>query len=426
MDPTAKPTAIGPPFNGQIKIITELPPGLDKSKDEPKENEEEEKEEKEDKSIPATPTKKTPSPSLPLPPPSPAAPTAAAVVKTQIKSEAEPILDLNLDLRVNIFEAAAKAYKEKKTLKKCGVCEKDVKEGYEKDSSSQQFICASCYESDKLLENTTKDDYTRSNTPEGERPWTEQEELLLLEGLEMFPSDWDDIAKHVSSRTRDECILHYLKLPTADPRIDEEVKKLGLLRFNQKDNVSNPVMSVVAFLAANVKPQVAASSIDQYKESNEGIATAMESTSDTLDVFYDLIHSKIAQFTSRLENFEQMESAVDEQRRQLEREKFLIREDHLSIRNRMDAIYHIMFQRRQAKLLKEQQQRIMLEEQQQREEPMPLDIVIKLPTEPMTQEERSFQEGLRAKYPTQYIRRQHELAASRQASLPLAPPSIPS
>lgn len=424
MDPTAKPTAIGPPFKGQIKIITELPPGLDKSKDEPKENG-------------IAHESVTPTPSSKVPSPVPASTKVVAQQSTTIKSEtkssslSEPTLDLNLDLRVNIFEAAAKAYKEKKNLKQCGVCQKDVKEGYEKDA--QQFVCTSCYESDKLLENTSKDDYTKTVSNETEKeqeekeekPWTEQEELLLLEGLEMFPSDWDDIAKHVATRTRDACILHYLKLPTADPRIDEEVKKLGLLRFNQKDSVSNPVMSVVAFLAANVKPQVAASSIDQYEEeSNEGIATAMESTSDSLDVFYDLIHSKIAQFTSRLEDFEQMESAVDEQRRQLEREKFLIREDHLSIRNRMDAIYHIMFQRRQAKLLKEQQQRMLAE--QQREEPMPLDIVIKLPTEPMTQEERSFQEGLRAKYPTQYIKRQHELAASRQASLPLAPPSIPS
>lgn len=419
MDPTAKPTAIGPPFNGQIKIIAQLPPGLDKSKNEVESPKENGVVHSEESLTPVTPaaliesTSETPQPE------------PMSIVSPKKTETSDPALDLNLDLRVNIYEAAAKAYKEKKDLKKCEICQKNGKEGYLNDA---QFVCTSCFKSEKLLENTNKDDYTKLTTTQEEQEekvWTEQEELLLLEGLEMFPSDWDEIAQHVSSRTRDECILHYLKLPTADPRIDEEIKNLGLLRFNQKDNVSNPVMSVVAFLAANVKPQVAASSI-HGNDGNEEIATAMESTSDTLDVFYDLIRSKISQFTVRLEDFEQMESTVDEQRRQLEREKFLIREDHLSIRNRMDTIYHIMFQRRQAKLLKEQQQRMMAEQQQQQqgEEPMSLDVVIKLPTEPMTQEERSFQEGLRAKYPIQYVKRQHELAASKQASLPLAPPSI--
>jgi hypothetical protein len=55
---------------------------------------------------------------------------------------------------------------------------------------------------------------------------------------------------------------------------------------------------------------------------------------------------------------------------------------------------------------------------------MPLDVLIKLPTEEMTQEESMYQDELKSKYPHQYLKRQHELAASKQAALPLAPPSI--
>jgi SWI/SNF related-matrix-associated actin-dependent regulator of chromatin subfamily C len=49
------------------------------------------------------------------------------------------------------------------------------------------------------------------------REWTDQETLLLLEGLEMFKDDWNKVCEHVGSRTQDECILHFLRLPIEDP-----------------------------------------------------------------------------------------------------------------------------------------------------------------------------------------------------------------
>ncbi len=43
--------------------------------------------------------------------------------------------------------------------------------------------------------------------------WTDQETLLLLEGLEMFGENWNDIAEHVGSKTPQQCMLHFLRLP---------------------------------------------------------------------------------------------------------------------------------------------------------------------------------------------------------------------
>merc|ERR1711911_432356 len=45
------------------------------------------------------------------------------------------------------------------------------------------------------------------------REWTEQETLLLLEGLELYKDDWNKVCEHVGTRTQDECILHFLRLP---------------------------------------------------------------------------------------------------------------------------------------------------------------------------------------------------------------------
>lgn len=53
------------------------------------------------------------------------------------------------------------------------------------------------------------------------REWTDQETLLLLEALELYKDDWNKVCEHVGSRTQDECILHFLRLPIEDPYLEE-------------------------------------------------------------------------------------------------------------------------------------------------------------------------------------------------------------
>lgn len=65
-----------------------------------------------------------------------------------------------------------------------------------------------------------KADQYLATAPEA-KPWTEQETLKLLEGMELYRDDWNKVAEHVSSRSQDECVLHFLKLPIQDPYLDE-------------------------------------------------------------------------------------------------------------------------------------------------------------------------------------------------------------
>ncbi|KOB77929.1 Uncharacterized protein OBRU01_01454 [Operophtera brumata] len=53
------------------------------------------------------------------------------------------------------------------------------------------------------------------------REWTEQETLLLLEALELHRDDWNRVAAHVGTRTHDECILHFLRLPIEEPYLND-------------------------------------------------------------------------------------------------------------------------------------------------------------------------------------------------------------
>ena len=78
------------------------------------------------------------------------------------------------------------------------------------------------------------------------------------QALELYRDDWNKVAGHVSTRTQDECILHFLKLPIEDPYLDEHT--LGPLAYQPVpfSQQGNPVMSTVAFLASVVDPRVAA------------------------------------------------------------------------------------------------------------------------------------------------------------------------
>uniref|UniRef100_A0A7N6A1X9 SWI/SNF related, matrix associated, actin dependent regulator of chromatin subfamily c member 2 n=1 Tax=Anabas testudineus TaxID=64144 RepID=A0A7N6A1X9_ANATE len=91
------------------------------------------------------------------------------------------------------------------------------------------------------------------------REWTEQETLLLLEALEMYKDDWNKVSEHVGSRTQDECILHFLRLPIEDPYLESTESTLGPLAYQPIpfSQSGNPVMSTVAFLASVVDPRVA-------------------------------------------------------------------------------------------------------------------------------------------------------------------------
>lgn len=93
------------------------------------------------------------------------------------------------------------------------------------------------------------------------REWSDQETLLLLEGLEMYKDDWNKVCEHVGSRTQDECILHFLRLPIEDPYLEDDNTFLGPLSYQPIpfSKAGNPIMSTVAFLASVVDPRIAAS-----------------------------------------------------------------------------------------------------------------------------------------------------------------------
>jgi SWI/SNF related-matrix-associated actin-dependent regulator of chromatin subfamily C len=50
--------------------------------------------------------------------------------------------------------------------------------------------------------------------------WSDQEQLLLLEAIELFGENFDKVAEHVGTKNKLDCVMQFLQMP-----IDEECVK---------------------------------------------------------------------------------------------------------------------------------------------------------------------------------------------------------
>lgn len=197
----------------------------------------------------------------------------------------------NLDLRKTIYHSTTKTSKPITTSEavkiadangadsapkpqsySCETCGTDCsKTRYHSMKDGEYTLCPSCFVSGRFPSSMFSGDFIRLDEQvfkhaSGATDWTDQETLLLLEGIEMFDDDWQNVSQHVGTRSRDQCIQKFLQLPIEDPYLtqDKSATDLGLLRYQAGMNGvpfesnENPVMSVVTFLANAVGPAVAA------------------------------------------------------------------------------------------------------------------------------------------------------------------------
>lgn len=158
----------------------------------------------------------------------------------------------------------------------CDVCGVDcTRQRYHHLTQRDFELCPACYHEGRFPSNMSTADFVRldqATTPPGPDakadPWSAQERLLLLEGLEMHDEDWDKVAAHVGGRrSKEECIQHFLQLPIEDQYLAQNDADLGPLKYRHPavGGNENPVLSVVSFLASIVDPKVAAAAAEQAK-----------------------------------------------------------------------------------------------------------------------------------------------------------------
>ncbi|OCH86857.1 SWIRM-domain-containing protein [Obba rivulosa] len=258
IDPDQRPAALAPPFTGHFRVTLDTPRGLQSLH-------------------PGTRPKEQPNGTSVNGAPKPAPSVASA----------------SLELRNSIYQTTAKSSRQVSEAEatalangaapngtdrqmsvkyQCDTCGVDCTQVRYHSLKTKNFeLCPPCYLDGRFPSSMFSGDFvklTNAATANGvhqgagpgtEDDWSDQEVLLLLEGVEMYDDDWSAIEEHVGSRTAQQCIRKFLQLPIEDPYLATE-GNMGPLRFSRIpfEQADNPVMSVVAFLAGVVSPGVAA------------------------------------------------------------------------------------------------------------------------------------------------------------------------
>ncbi|KWU46050.1 SWIRM-domain-containing protein, partial [Rhodotorula sp. JG-1b] len=292
IDADSRPSALGPPFTGHFRILVDTPRGLAPLH-------------------PGTTTATTTTTTTA----STDATLRTDLLKTDPSRPGAPDQRISPETASSLVQQAAKApppsSKPPPPCHTCGATTPTVRYTALSAAAAKQqtgeppmSICGACYSEGRFPSTMHAGDFVRLDADPfghesdsaigGSRPsWSEQEVLLLLEGLEMFPdNDWDRIAEHVSTRSKEDCIAKFLQLPIEDQYLAEAggvptggPYGLGKVPFGKTEN---PVLSVVAFLAGAVEKEVAAKAAGEAIEELEAglkreAGKAKSSTDDTAD-----------------------------------------------------------------------------------------------------------------------------------------------
>jgi SWI/SNF related-matrix-associated actin-dependent regulator of chromatin subfamily C len=164
---------------------------------------------------------------------------------------------------------------------------------YRSQKEADIALCSDCFHDARYITGHSSLDFQKvdgdnDGLENDSDKWTDEETLLLLEGIEKYNDNWDDIAGHVGTKSKAQCIYHFIRLPVEDGLLENVEVPNGSVRFRARSNgyphsdsngstsgipiqsfhhgnelpfinSSNPVMSLVAFLASAIGPRVAAS-----------------------------------------------------------------------------------------------------------------------------------------------------------------------
>lgn len=110
----------------------------------------------------------------------------------------------------------------------CNSCSADCSRNrYHCQKQADFDLCTECYKNEKFDSNMAPSDFILMEPAEvpgaSSGSWTDQETLLLLEALELFPDNWNEVAEHVATKTKSQCILHFVQMPIEDSFFEDDV-----------------------------------------------------------------------------------------------------------------------------------------------------------------------------------------------------------
>ncbi|KAI4295536.1 hypothetical protein L6164_035575 [Bauhinia variegata] len=107
----------------------------------------------------------------------------------------------------------------------CNSCSADCsRKRYHCQKQADFDLCTDCFSNGKFGSGMSSTDFILMEPAEvpgvSGGKWTDQETLLLLEALELYKENWNEIAEHVATKTKAQCILHFVQMPIEDAFVD--------------------------------------------------------------------------------------------------------------------------------------------------------------------------------------------------------------
>ncbi|KAK8562942.1 hypothetical protein V6N12_011006 [Hibiscus sabdariffa] len=103
----------------------------------------------------------------------------------------------------------------------CNSCSTDCsRKRYHCQKQADFDLCTDCFNNGKFGSGMSSSDFILMEPADAPGlsggNWTDQETLLLLEGIELYKENWNEIAEHVATKTKAQCILHFVQMPIED------------------------------------------------------------------------------------------------------------------------------------------------------------------------------------------------------------------
>lgn len=159
-------------------------------------------------------------------------------------------------------------------------------------------LCVECFVQGRFTSVYSSSDFLRvdeTNTMEQDidEEWTDEETLLLLEGVDRYDDDWLMVSEHVGSRTKEQCITQFLQMPITDEFLTAKLsnKELDQLPFG---NTTNPIMTLVAYLSAHINPGVASAAAKAAMKELMADPPQADTPSDDVDIDEDPVFTRKA------------------------------------------------------------------------------------------------------------------------------------
>ncbi|XP_060168387.1 SWI/SNF complex subunit SWI3D [Lycium barbarum] len=120
----------------------------------------------------------------------------------------------------------------------CDSCSADCsRKRYHCQKEADFDLCSECFNNGKFGSGMVPSDFLLMEPGEAGGAsggkWTDQETLLLLEALELYKENWNEIAEHVATKTKAQCILHFIEMPIEDIFLDTDPESNKRVKENE-------------------------------------------------------------------------------------------------------------------------------------------------------------------------------------------------